>query len=189
MSASKRHDPTPMNSSPSPRNQPNPVLAGLAVGVLLFAFTACTAGLWFLPSLTRALNLAPAPGQSWQPPATAEPTATSPANDIATPTPELENTPTPDLPTPSGPQTFTAGDRARNVNDGPVNLRRSPGYLNKPASDRIGLVPAGDDVEIIGGPRAADELIWWQVRWQGLEGWMAELRASGIRILAPIEAE
>lgn len=87
--------------------------------------------------------------------------------------------------TPTGPQTFQVGDIAVNVNDGPVNLRKSPGYLNKPVSDRIGLVPTGDRVEIIGGPASADDLTWWQVRWQGKEGWMAERRASGGRILAP----
>lgn len=178
---------------PTPRREPNPLLAGLTAGVLLFALTLCTISMWFLPTLARQFNLAPGPGQVWTPPPATPlpPVATAPptiaAADTPAAPPEGEATPvTPDFPIPPGPHTFQPGDSARNVNDGPVNLRRSPGYLNKPANDRIGLAPAGDQVLILEGPRAADDLIWWRVRWQEIEGWMAESRASGGRILAPL---
>lgn len=175
---------------PTPRREANPLLAGLTAGVLLVALTLCTASLWFLPTLARQLDLAPAPEQLWTPPAsTATPTPSPVQTPASPPTLEPASPPadaTPDLPIPAGPHTFQPGDQARNVNDGPVNLRRSPGYLNKPADDRIGLIPAGDEVTILEGPRAADDLIWWRVRWQGLEGWMAESRASGGRILDPL---
>jgi hypothetical protein len=71
-----------------------------------------------------------------------------------------------------------------NVNNGPVNLRRTPGYKNKPASDRIALVPAGARVQILTGPAKADGLIWWYVEWNGQQGWMAEARASGAPLLS-----
>jgi hypothetical protein len=70
-----------------------------------------------------------------------------------------------------------------NVNNGPVNMRRTPGYKNKPASDRIALVPAGARVTILSGPALADDLVWWYVEWNGRQGWMAESRASGAPLL------
>ncbi|NOZ71003.1 MAG: SH3 domain-containing protein [Chloroflexi bacterium] len=169
---------------PNDSKRPHPLLAGLTVGLLLFGFTLCTAALWFVPALSSELRIRGVAGPTWSPP-----TATPPVL-VATPTPAQPADMTP-LTTPSptalvsGPQTFHVGDIAVNVNDGPVNLRKTPGYIDKPTSDRIGLVPAGDRVEIIGGPATADNLTWWQVRWQGKEGWMAERRASGRRLLAP----
>jgi uncharacterized 2Fe-2S/4Fe-4S cluster protein (DUF4445 family) len=38
-----------------------------------------------------------------------------------------------------------------NINDGAVNLRKTPGFQNKPTSDRIALVPQGERVQIVGG--------------------------------------
>jgi len=66
-------------------------------------------------------------------------------------------------------------------------MRRSPGYVNKPASDRVALVPPTAILTVLDGPEKADGLTWWYVRWdaKNKEGWMAEMRASGIRILAP----
>ncbi len=163
------------NDAPqSPRS--NPVLTGLTVGLLLFVLTICTLSLWFVPALSRQINVAGVSGPRWSPP-TATPLPTS------TPTP-LPSAPTA-TPTPGQQGTFKAGDIAINVNDGPVNLRRTPGYRNKAASDRLALVPAGAQVEILGGPAEADDLVWWRVRWQDYQGWMAETRASGGPILQP----
>jgi len=108
---------------------------------------------------------------------------------LAVAAPTAEATPTIVLPTPSGPQTFQIGDTAMNINDGAVNLRKTPGYQNKPASDRITLVPQGERLLIVGGPAEADGLVWWNVEWQGQNGWMAETRASGGRILAPATSQ
>ncbi len=78
---------------------------------------------------------------------------------------------------------FKTGDVVTNVNSGPVNMRRTPGYLGKPNSDRIELVPGGEQLRVIGGPQAIDNLVWWQVQWGDKTGWMAESTASGVLIL------
>lgn len=78
---------------------------------------------------------------------------------------------------------FQPGDMVLNVNAGPVNLRQSPGFQNKPDSDIIMAVPARLEGEIVGGPEAADGLIWWQVRFGQRAGWMAERSSSGVTLL------
>lgn len=168
---------------------PNPLLAGLGAGLLLFGLTLCTVGIFTMPALARVLNIGGSSDQTWSPPEPIEPTPTlapaGGAEPTLEPAPTAEATPTIALPTPSGPQTFQIGDTAMNINDGAVNLRKTPGYQNKPASDRITLVPQGERLLIVGGPAEADGLVWWNVEWQGQNGWMAETRASGGRILAP----
>ncbi|MCS7039245.1 MAG: SH3 domain-containing protein [Anaerolineae bacterium] len=167
-------------SAPESASERHPVLTGLVVGLLIFALTLCTIVLLALPSVARLFNIAAAPERSWTPPPAPSPIPTD------TPTPSAPATLLP-YPTPTGgPFTFRQGDTAVNVANTAVNLRKTPGYLDKPASDRIGLVPAGDTVTIIGGPTEMDGLIWWLVDWQGQVGWMAETRAGGGRILAPI---
>ncbi len=167
-------------SVPEPVSERHPVLIGLVLGLLVFALTLCTVGLLVLPTVATLFNIATAPERSWTPPP-----APTPAP-MDTPTPLPTDTPLP-YPTPTGGSfTFRQGDTAVNVANTVVNLRKTPGYLNKPASDRIGLVPAGDTVTIIGGPTEMDGLIWWLVDWQGQVGWMAETRAGGGRILAPL---
>jgi hypothetical protein len=103
---------------------------------------------------------------------------------------EVSWTPPPDQPTtpasasPSvGGQRFAVGDAVQNVNPGPVNLRQSPGFQNKPATDIIAAVPAEQVVEIAGGPVEADGLVWWQVRLGERTGWMAERSSSGVTLL------
>jgi hypothetical protein len=167
-------------SAPEPVSERHPVLIGLVFGLLIFAFTLCTVVLLALPTVAGLFNIGAAPERSWTPPPAPSPAPTD------TPTPAPPTIPLP-YPTPTGgPFTFRHGDTAVNVANTAVNLRKTPGYLNKPASDRIGLVPAGDTVTVIGGPTEMDGLIWWLVEWQGQMGWMAETRASGGRILAPI---
>ncbi len=80
-------------------------------------------------------------------------------------------------------QRFTVGDAVLNVNPGPVNLRQSPGFQNKPANDIITAVPAGQPGVIAGGPAEVDGLIWWQVRFGERTGWMAERSSSGVTLL------
>ena len=157
-------DTTPRHDS-GPRH---PVLAGFTAGLLLFGLTLCTLTLWFIPAISRQINIAGVTGPRWSPP-TATPVALMP-----TPTPSPTSTPAAPV-----DATFHVGDIALNVNDGPVNLRRTPGYRDKAASDRIALVPKGARVEILAGPASADELVWWRVRWQGQQGWMAEMSVSG----------
>lgn len=78
---------------------------------------------------------------------------------------------------------FAPGDAVRNANAGPVNLRQSPGFQNKPAGDVLAVVQAGQIGEIAGGPQEADGLVWWLVRFGAQEGWMAERSSQGVTLL------
>lgn len=78
---------------------------------------------------------------------------------------------------------FAPGDAVQNVNAGPVNLRQSPGFQNKPASDVIMAVPAGAVGSLTGGPEVADGLVWWRVRFGEREGWIAERSSRGVALL------
>ncbi|MFZ2487270.1 MAG: hypothetical protein WAZ19_04030 [Anaerolineae bacterium] len=82
-----------------------------------------------------------------------------------------------------GQSNFAAGAAVVNTSSGPVNLRRSAGYQNKPGSDVLAVIGAGERGTITGGPEAVDGLIWWQVRFATAEGWMAERSASGVTLL------
>jgi len=65
-----------------------------------------------------------------------------------------------------------------------VNLRRSPGYLNKnDDNDVIVKIPKGALVEIVGGPTDKDNLTWWKVSWNGHEGWIADHTGNGRTIM------
>jgi hypothetical protein len=82
---------------------------------------------------------------------------------------------------------FTADQTARNMTNSRVNIRMTPGYLGKAASDVIGQLEAGQTLTILGEPTAADELTWWRVQavsnGQTVVGWVAEATASGVQIL------
>lgn len=162
----------------------HPNITGVILALVLFAAITLTAFTVYLPEIAGALNIGAAPDRSWTPPVTATPTPTDTPTPAPATTPILTVTLPPDLPTPvPGQWSFQPGDVAVNVNNGPVNLRKTPGYRNKPASDRIALVPAGAKVRILHGPALADDLVWWYVDWNGRQGWMAERRASGAVML------
>jgi len=79
---------------------------------------------------------------------------------------------------------FQVGEQARNVTGDRVNIRRTPGHLGKVAAqDIVAQVAPGDSVQIVGGRALQDNLIWWLVSYNGVEGWMAEATASGVQIL------
>lgn len=168
-------------------NFPNrhPLTTGILLSVLLFCFLLFSVVIFFLPETAKTLNIGAAPDRSWTPQPTSVPSPTP----TASPTPRL---PIPTIaaaspmptPLPGNNWTFSPGDVAANVNNGPVNLRKSPGYKSKPAGDRIALVPSKAQVTIITGPARADGLLWWYIDWNGKQGWMAESRASGAPILA-----
>lgn len=87
---------------------------------------------------------------------------------------------------------YGLGATLRNVTSTNVRIRQSPGNLSKPDGDIVAGIPAGGQVEIIGGPASADGLTWWLVRYttssgQVVEGWSAEVTASGLRILGPTQ--
>ncbi len=137
---------------------------GLLAGFALVGLFLCT-----LAFLLVRPELDMRPGPAWTPPAVAlAPTATA----------------TPPLPSTQGAErSLAVGSRAQIVTAAAVNLRRSPGYLNKPAGDVLGVITRGATVEIIGGPQQADNLTWWQVRAGEREGWMAQTRANGDALL------
>ena len=83
--------------------------------------------------------------------------------------------------------TFAPGDVTTTLTV--VRLRKSPGYLGKPANDVVADIPAGAPVTILAGPQAADGLTWWTVETrtatgQTVAGWMAESDPNGQPLLA-----
>lgn len=83
---------------------------------------------------------------------------------------------------------YQTGDVVRNITSGNVNIRAVPGYLGKPDGDVLAQVLPGEALQILGSRSVADNLIWWQIRYQPsgggvVEGWVAEATASGVQIL------
>lgn len=79
---------------------------------------------------------------------------------------------------------FQAGETVRNVTATRVNVRMTPGHLGKPVGDIITQIEPGATLEILGERTSQDNLYWWRVQVNGLEGWVAEATASGVQILA-----
>ena len=170
--------------SSSKRSESHPQLIGVSAGVILFALTLFTVGMFFLPTLGAQWVSATQPGPSWTPPPpTVAPTITPAPTATPPPTATTSSSTPATQATPTGALAFKIGDMVTNVNKGVVNLRRTPGYLGKANSDRTGLVASGQPLRIIGGPAQKDELVWWQVQWGDKAGWMAERTASGVLIL------
>lgn len=101
--------------------------------------------------------------------------------------PTLVPTPTPD---PGAPEIsepadgrFAQGETVRNVTGSRVNVRLTPGHLGKEASDVLAQLEPGESVVILGETAQANNLVWWRVAYQGIEGWVAEATASGVQIL------
>lgn len=139
---------------------------GLGAGLFLVGFVLC--GVAYL--VTRP-DVSFVTGPSWTPPVRPQ-SATVPA--------ALETRVTP------GSAGLQVGGRAiisPDVNR--ANLRRSAGYLNKPGNDVLGTLPGGAVLDVLGGPEAADNLQWWQVRHRDQVGWMAQTRATGEPLLEP----
>ena len=60
-----------------------------------------------------------------------------------------------------------------------VNVRRTPGHLNKPAGDVLTTLAAAETAVVTGGAQSADGLTWWPIRLTRpdappREGWVAE---------------
>lgn len=70
-----------------------------------------------------------------------------------------------------------------------VNLRRTPGFAGKTATDIVSQLPAGTRLNLLSSAsRPLDQLLWWQVRTVGsnpaVEGWLAEAAPNGTLLLA-----
>lgn len=173
--------PAPPQSS-SPQTQPStqdvrrrsvrvPFWTGFVLGFALLALASCSAA-WFGLGFNQ-ISLAQLTGdeEGWVAP-TLIPTAT--------PAPVDENADS-TIATVGG--RFSAGQTVRNVTASRVNLRRTPGHLGKGSDDILVQLAAGDAVVIQGESTVVDNLTWWRVTWQGLDGWVAEATASGVQIL------
>jgi len=60
--------------------------------------------------------------------------------------------------------------RVRGTKGEGLHLREGPGF----ASATVYLLPEGTLVKVLGGPVEADGYRWWQLTYEGLEGWSAE---------------
>jgi len=157
---------------PAKKRKGNPTLAW---ALITFTILALLGALVILVIMTGGQLPEFGSGPSWTPrPA---PTATP----LPESTPETGATSEAEAPPEQPPErSFDPGDPVLNASPGPVNLRRSPGYLNKPGDDVITTIPAGSRGAVIDGPQAADGLTWWQVRFPARgKGWMAERSSSG----------
>lgn len=106
------------------------------------------------------------------------------AQELATGETLLEAAGTEPVPAPR----YKAGDLAMTMNF--VRLRRTPGFLDKPAEDVVADIWQGTQVVILSGPRVVDDLTWWEVETTDAEGrsvrgWMAETAPGGIPLLGP----
>jgi len=73
-----------------------------------------------------------------------------------------------------------------------VNMRKTPGYVGKPADDLVATLAPETEGTIFSGPESADQLVWWRVRTIGedrrpLDGWVAESNRDGVLLLEPID--
>lgn len=93
--------------------------------------------------------------------------------------------------TPDESALFVPGQQARNIyplNDGRVNLRRTPGHIRKPANDVLLNIPGEAVLAVLGPAVTADQLPWWPVLYldeanQAHTGWVAEVTDTGQVIL------
>ena len=97
--------------------------------------------------------------------------------------------PTP-VPSTAQIKTYSVADMVVNISGDIVNLRNSPGYVGKPASDVISQLPDQAALVVKEGPRDADGLVWWKVSGSvpgasRVEGWLAEAAPNGVRLMAP----
>lgn len=67
-----------------------------------------------------------------------------------------------------------------------TNFRRSPGYVNKPKTDLIGVLTPVTVAEITGAATIQDQLYWWPVALQGRAGWVAEASPIDLALVAAI---
>jgi hypothetical protein len=58
----------------------------------------------------------------------------------------------------------------------PNNIRSEPTR----SSSRVGQIPAGGVFEVLDGPRCADNVTWWYVRYRGITGWTGEGNATEV---------
>lgn len=168
-------DQAPQSSAPTPKRRPRSFFwIGFGVGFGLLALASCS-GAGIALGLNQ-LSLAELQGNGvvWTPP---------PYTPVPTPAPVDEVV----VETATSTR-FAAQERVRNLTNSRVNVRATPGYLSKPASDVIGVLEPGATVVVSGENQVADNLTWWYVQatladGAAVVGWVAEATASGVQIL------
>jgi murein DD-endopeptidase MepM/ murein hydrolase activator NlpD len=91
------------------------------------------------------------------------------------------------VPVPVEPLKFVEGQQVFVTMD--VNIRRSPGYQNKPGGDVLGQLAPRTMATIQGGPTQKDGLTWWTVsstlsNGTPVEGWVADALTDGRELLS-----
>jgi hypothetical protein len=89
------------------------------------------------------------------------------------PVPKVPPVVTPPVPPDPTPEAWQIGDLVKALTT--VNIRQAPGYSGLV----VGRLTNGEQAEIVGGPVAANGLIWWQTA----AGWMAQ-SVDGVPLLA-----
>lgn len=89
------------------------------------------------------------------------------------------------------PPTFAPG--ASVATNDVVNLRRTAGYVGKPANDVLMQLPRDTTLTLVSGPQTLDGLAWWQVRTVGSQqpgatGWVARTSPTGVELLRLVTA-
>jgi murein DD-endopeptidase MepM/ murein hydrolase activator NlpD len=82
---------------------------------------------------------------------------------------------------------FAVGDTVQT--NAVVRMRRTPGYLNKPATDVVADIPASTQLTVLAGPQTANGLTWWQLRSKAVasqQGWMAQQGPTGDALLTKV---
>jgi uncharacterized protein YraI len=72
------------------------------------------------------------------------------------------------------PSRLTIGGQGRVLPGLPNNLRASPSTT----SAWIGLIPAGGVFTVFSGPQCGENIIWWQVNYNGILAWTGEGQGS-----------
>ena len=105
----------------------------------------------------------------------------SPAADSATPAALSVAVPVPGVEY-RDPMPFQVGQVVKIQTPG-ANVRRSPGWKNKPETDSLCKPDYGTQLTILGSPQYADGLWWWPVSVGDCRGWTAQTNKSGKIIL------
>jgi len=84
---------------------------------------------------------------------------------------------------PSAPANIKIGDIAVVTDYQPsrLRIRRQPGL----GQEIIGEIPVNGYASIISGPRCVDGYRWWEVGYNGMDGWSAEVGSDGLYNLIP----
>lgn len=72
------------------------------------------------------------------------------------------------------PVRLNIGDTAYVAEGAPNNVRSAPSS----DAELTGQIPGGAAFEIIGGPACQNEIVWWEVEYEGITGWTGEGRGN-----------